>query len=1339
MASVASIPYSSSPAIMDHQLESCGGCKNPVDDGNGVVVAFGFKCAKCANRVSPDTNLLLLSDGSPVCAACSYNCAVCKKPISHEAIMTGDESYHAACFTCKTCARHIGELVFAKTTQGIYCMSCHNERVARSRRHAEQRKNKHKPPRDKDTKDRLREKPSTMTLRDLDRISTQSLTATLQNSRQHGESSHRPVLPYIDASPATLRPPSSLPSPTTTTAVGSSLHSPQSAHENPISLPHISDTLGPRRKSFDGGVRPANALLSPESASPSSRVPTTAGKSSRAEKRSSINPATRLDWISANPSLDSQVFTSPTDISAPAESTPKESSGSQDRSRDSGERSSSPRSPPFRDSKGSSKDSSAIDIFYSPPTSPSASSHSHQRSQQVEYLLSQSGGPPSGRKYSLPDNTWPPMHQHPSNQSHLPTSRRQSPPRPHTSHDDKGGFAQRQESLLPELSTSSASEEEPPSLLPYTESASEGSESVDSHVSKELDRPRTDEHASSALGLPRMSFLKEDTSFHDLFQLGARQSTLPVESTTAVDQGSTSTSKPNIPRSSPPNASTSMDDTHRREENNEAGPSKSVTSTVAASVPPLKAPAVTKLSLPPSPLTTLPRRNESLSRKMSARKPVPKAIVLPDTFEEDMAFDLGPSSNGTSPAGTPRRPDAPPAKSLDSVVKSTRRPGSAGVGSSAAPSSPPSKARRASVTLSSPLSPDTITPPMRTTSHSVTLTDSGSGRTLRPAGAKHDASELVAKRLKEALADAQENGATSVRLDREFLEVIYMVVKTGRESLRDIRGKFDGMRRASQQYIDGLSVAQEEYDNELVARREAEAEVTRLKVQLSGQTARLTELSAGEHKRDVVEQWSRDLSANLHGLERDLSKLKAERDLTVAEVEELAAAKTSFSGQTDVTLQRSLTSRFDGLKAQYKRELEPLVQQRDALMREIHELKEERNICLEETTALNARNEELADLNSRTTQIESGARGPAPSAWSPMPASMGPPAQLHTPSTPKSAAMLAALPSSGLTSAMLSASVGASTVLPDEREEPKATPTDKKKWFKPSREAIKLMSDGPPVPEKEFLRHNFQQLTVLRFARCDHCGDKMWGTQLRCNICNIGCHIRCAGNLTLACVNEPRPHNDILNIAPLQPSMFGRDLIEQVRADSAKEHRDIPMVVEKCILAVEHMAMDYEGIYRKTGGSAQSKAITQLFERGNYDAFDLCNLELFNDISSVTSVLKTYFRQLPNPLLTHALHEAFIGAATLREPRGRAEALSSLVYQLPSEHFHTLRYLMLHLYHVQSRSAENLMNARNLGVVFGPTLMRSSDPSREYADMAGKALAIEWLIENARSVFRDDS
>jgi len=41
------------------------------------------------------------------------------------------------------------------------------------------------------------------------------------------------------------------------------------------------------------------------------------------------------------------------------------------------------------------------------------------------------------------------------------------------------------------------------------------------------------------------------------------------------------------------------------------------------------------------------------------------------------------------------------------------------------------------------------------------------------------------------------------------------------------------MQRASQHYIDSLTVAQTEYDRELKARRDAEAEVTQLGVLLS--------------------------------------------------------------------------------------------------------------------------------------------------------------------------------------------------------------------------------------------------------------------------------------------------------------------------------------------------------------------------------------------------------------------------------------------------------------------------------------------------------------------------
>lgn len=124
--------------------------------------------------------------------------------------------------------------------------------------------------------------------------------------------------------------------------------------------------------------------------------------------------------------------------------------------------------------------------------------------------------------------------------------------------------------------------------------------------------------------------------------------------------------------------------------------------------------------------------------------------------------------------------------------------------------------------------------------------------------------------------------------------------------------------------------------------------------------------------------------------------------------------------------------------------------------------------------------------------------------------------------------------------------------------------------------------------------------------------------------------------------------------------MFGNDLIAQANS----EDRPVPEVVSRCIDVVEkqgksprrllglfhvhpgrmsdtlNTGLDYEGIYRKTGGMGQTKTIQTLFERGSI--FDLDNVDEFNDLSAITSVLKNYFRALPNPLFTHELHEEFV-------------------------------------------------------------------------------------------------
>ena len=52
--------------------------------------------------------------------------------------------YHEECFRCQECHAPISGTVYANTSKGVYCVNCHNERMARSRKHHEDRKRRAK-------------------------------------------------------------------------------------------------------------------------------------------------------------------------------------------------------------------------------------------------------------------------------------------------------------------------------------------------------------------------------------------------------------------------------------------------------------------------------------------------------------------------------------------------------------------------------------------------------------------------------------------------------------------------------------------------------------------------------------------------------------------------------------------------------------------------------------------------------------------------------------------------------------------------------------------------------------------------------------------------------------------------------------------------------------------------------------------------------------------------------------------------------------------------------------------------------------------------------------------
>ncbi|KAJ9619227.1 Rho-type gtpase-activating protein [Taxawa tesnikishii (nom. ined.)] len=121
--------------------------ESPIDDGDAILEegkAFElagnrwhidcFRCGSCGTLLDSDANLLLLGDGSLICNNCTYSCSACGNKIEDLAILTGDQAFCAACFRCRNCKRKIENLRYARTSQGIFCMNCHESLMARRRK-----------------------------------------------------------------------------------------------------------------------------------------------------------------------------------------------------------------------------------------------------------------------------------------------------------------------------------------------------------------------------------------------------------------------------------------------------------------------------------------------------------------------------------------------------------------------------------------------------------------------------------------------------------------------------------------------------------------------------------------------------------------------------------------------------------------------------------------------------------------------------------------------------------------------------------------------------------------------------------------------------------------------------------------------------------------------------------------------------------------------------------------------------------------------------------------------------------------------------------------------------
>lgn len=177
-------------------------------------------------------------------------------------------------------------------------------------------------------------------------------------------------------------------------------------------------------------------------------------------------------------------------------------------------------------------------------------------------------------------------------------------------------------------------------------------------------------------------------------------------------------------------------------------------------------------------------------------------------------------------------------------------------------------------------------------------------------------------------------------------------------------------------------------------------------------------------------------------------------------------------------------------------------------------------------------------------------------------------------------------------------------------------------------------------------------------------------------------------------------------------------------------------IIKKCIHAVETRGINEQGLYRIVGvNSRVQKLLSVLMDpkTASETEMDICAEW---EIKTITSALKTYLRMLPGPLMMYQFQRSFIKAAKLENQESRVSEIHSLVHRLPEKNRQMLQLLMNHLANVANNHKQNLMTVANLGVVFGPTLLRPQEETvAAIMDIKFQNIVIEILIENHEKIF----
>uniref|UniRef100_A0A1A8AK47 Rho GTPase-activating protein 44 n=1 Tax=Nothobranchius furzeri TaxID=105023 RepID=A0A1A8AK47_NOTFU len=183
---------------------------------------------------------------------------------------------------------------------------------------------------------------------------------------------------------------------------------------------------------------------------------------------------------------------------------------------------------------------------------------------------------------------------------------------------------------------------------------------------------------------------------------------------------------------------------------------------------------------------------------------------------------------------------------------------------------------------------------------------------------------------------------------------------------------------------------------------------------------------------------------------------------------------------------------------------------------------------------------------------------------------------------------------------------------------------------------------------------------------------------------------------------------------------FGKSLEEHLNISG----REIAFPIEACVTMLLECGMQEEGLFRVAPSASKLKKLKASLDCGVLDV-----QEYSSDPHAIAGALKSYLRELPEPLMTTELYEEWIQASNIQDMDKRLQALMAVCEKLPSDNLNNFRYLIKFLAKLSEYQESNKMTPGNIAIVLGPNLLWTHTEPNMTEMMTTVSLQIVGIIE----------